>query len=176
MKVAVGSKNPVKIKAVRLAFQTVWPDRKWSVSGVEAASGVSVQPMSDIESITGARNRAILAVKKLRADFGVGLEGGLQKIGKEYFDCGWVVVLDQNGNEGMGSTARILVPKKLIKMIKRGRELGEINDMVFGKRNSKQAEGYFGTMTNNAITRLKAYKHGVIVALSRFIHPNLFSV
>ena len=57
-KVAVGSKNPVKIEAVRLAFKTAWPRKEWAVEGVEVDSGVPDQPMSDEESICGARNRA----------------------------------------------------------------------------------------------------------------------
>jgi len=51
MKVAVGSKNPVKIACVKEAFEKAFPDIAWEVEGVEVASGVADQPMSDIESI-----------------------------------------------------------------------------------------------------------------------------
>lgn len=34
MKVAVGSKNPVKIEAVRLAFEQIWPQRQWQVVAI----------------------------------------------------------------------------------------------------------------------------------------------
>src|SRR3989344_4029632 len=96
MKVAVGSKNPVKIEAVKRAFEIIWPEKKWDVLGVEVSSGVSNQPMSDLESIKGATTRAKRAIKALKADFGVGLEGGLQKIKKDWFDCGWIVVINKN--------------------------------------------------------------------------------
>lgn len=52
--VAVGSTNPVKIEASKLAFEAVWPKRVFEVEGVSVSSGVSDQPMSDQESITGA--------------------------------------------------------------------------------------------------------------------------
>jgi len=94
MKVAVGSHNPIKIEAVRLAFETLWPEKDWSVSAVKVSSGVSNQPMSDKEAIKGARNRAQEAIEKEKAYYGVGLEGGLQRIGEHYFDCGWIVVRD----------------------------------------------------------------------------------
>jgi len=64
MKVAVGSINPAKIKAVAMAFTKVWPKEKWEFFGIDATSGVSHQPMSDKESIRGAKQRATLALKK----------------------------------------------------------------------------------------------------------------
>ena len=82
MNIAVGSLNPVKLAAVKEAFSIVWPDTVWDVIGVEVISGVSAQPMSDIESIKGAINRAKISITELEADYGVGLEGGLQKIGE----------------------------------------------------------------------------------------------
>ncbi len=174
MYVAVGSLNPVKIEAVRLAFLALWPDETWRVEGVNVPSGVSDQPMSDEESIRGARTRATRALKAFSADFGVGLEGGLHQIGKRYFDCGWVAVCDREGREGMGSTARIPTPPRMIKMIKSGMELGAVNDIVFGTANSKQGDGHFGLMTKNVITRISGYRDGVVMALSRFVHPDLF--
>lgn len=174
MKIAVGSKNPVKIEAVHLAFQSLWPDQEFIVEGVSVPSGVSDQPMSDEESIKGARNRARQALEITNFDYGVGLEGGLHQIGEHYFNCGWIVVIDKNGNEGIGSTVKILTPPRILKFVKEGLELGDANDVVFGKTNSKQGEGHVGLMTKNIITRSDGYKHGVIVALSRFIHPDLF--
>ncbi|KKS04790.1 MAG: putative non-canonical purine NTP phosphatase [Candidatus Curtissbacteria bacterium GW2011_GWA2_41_24] len=79
MKIAVGSTNPVKIEAAKRAFGKVWPKKKLEIVGIEVPSGVSQQPMTDKEAVKGARNRAKVAIKSARADFGVGLEGGLQK-------------------------------------------------------------------------------------------------
>lgn len=174
MIVAVGSKNPVKIEAVLLAFRAVFPKENWEVFGADVFSGVSDQPMSDAESIQGARNRARHAIKGLDADYGVGLEGGLQKIGDHHFDCGWIVVVDKNGNEGIGSTIKIMTPPRIMELIHQGNELGTANDVVFNKTNSKQAEGHFGLMTRNVITRTYGYRDGTISALSRFVHPQLF--
>ncbi|MCX6349578.1 MAG: DUF84 family protein, partial [Candidatus Aureabacteria bacterium] len=57
--VAVGSTNPVKRRAVA------------------AASGVSSTPLSNEETIAGARRRAQAARRAARARWGVGLEGGM---------------------------------------------------------------------------------------------------
>ncbi|MCH8050148.1 DUF84 family protein [Patescibacteria group bacterium] len=172
-KVAVGSKNPVKIEAVRLAFKTAWPREEWAVEGIEVDSGVPDQPMSDEESICGARNRAQRSLEALQADFGVGLEGGLQKISEFWFDCGWIIVTDIEGSEGIGSTIRIIVPEKMMQMIHDGKELGDACDIIFGGKNTKQAEGHFGLMTNNGVTRTSGYRDGTLSALASFIHPHL---
>ena len=175
MKIAVGSQNPVKIEAVRLAFEELWPEERWVVEGVNVSSGVSDQPMSDEESIQGARNRAERSIKELHADYGVGLEGGLHQIGELYFDCGWVAVVDRQGIEGIGSTAKIPTPPRMVEMIKKGMEIGVVNDLIFGTQNSKQGDGHFGLMTKNVITRRSGYRDGVVMALSRFVHPELFN-
>lgn len=174
MKIAVGSKNPVKIACVKEAFEKVFPDITWKVEGVNVASGVPDQPMSDIESITGARNRAQEARDALGADYGVGLEGGLQEIENNWFDSGWIVIVDAAGNEGIGSTIRMLTPEKMMEMIREGMELGHVNDKLFGVENSKHGDGHFGLLTNGAITRTSGYRDGVIAALARFIKPEVF--
>lgn len=174
MRIAVGSENPVKIKATYDAFKTLWPNKEWIVEGVDVPSGVADQPMSDEESIKGAINRAKRALKKLNAEFGVGLEGGLQRIGKRWFDCGWAVVLSKKGELGIASTVRIETPAKLMKLIKQGKELGEANDLYFKKKNSKQGQGHFGLMTNGAITRALGYRDGLIMALTRFLHSEIW--
>jgi inosine/xanthosine triphosphatase len=137
-------------------------------------SGVSDQPMSDEESIRGATNRAKKARAKLNAEYGVGLEGGLHKIGKLWFDAGWIVIINQKGQIGYGSSVRANTPKKMINKVKKGMELGLVDDLFFNLKNSKQNEGHFGLITKNAITRTLGYRDGVIMALARFIHPDLF--
>ena len=181
MKVIVGSTNPVKVEAVRIAFTRVWPEQAWEIQGISVPSGIASQPMSDEESIAGARNRARNAIDVHTAidtpdvAYGVGLEGGIQRVGTHYYDSGWCVVLDKQGREGIGSTIHLVVPPKMMRMIQQGKELGEVIDIVFQQENSKQAMGHFGLMTNNAVTRAGAYADGVVSALARFIHPELFT-
>lgn len=175
MKVAVGSKNPGKISAVREAFTILFPSESIEVEGIEVDSGVSAQPMSDTESIRGARNRATKAMKALDADYGVGLEGGLQNIDGLWFDCGWMIVIDADGNEGIGSTIRMEVSDKVMNHIQSGKELGDAIDIEFNAVNSKHSNGHFGLMTDDKITRITAYRDGVISAMCRFIHPEVYS-
>ena len=126
------------------------------------------------ESILGATNRAKKALKKENTDFGVGLEGGIQKIGDEHIVSGWAVVIDKNGTLGIGSSIGMRVPEKIIKLIESGKELGDAIDITFKGDNLKQKEGFFGIMTNSAITRTHGYRDGTIAALTPFLHPEVF--
>lgn len=174
MKVVIGSKNPVKITAVQEAFKKVWPDESFVFEGVEVQSGVSDQPMSDLESIAGATNRAERAMETAGADYGVGLEGGIQKIGDKWFDCGWIVILSKEGKKGIGSSLRMETPPQMMELINQGMELGYVVDRLFNATNTKQGAGHFGLMTNNAIDRKSGYRDAIIAALAAFINPQIF--
>lgn len=174
MKIAVGSENPVKINAVKHAFSLVWPKKKFNVMGIAVKSGVSEQPMSDAECVKGATQRAKKSMKELGTDYGVGLEGGLNKIGSRWFDCGWCVVIDRKGITGLGTSARMHTPRKIMDFVWQGKEIGDADDFLFNTKFSKKKGGHFGLMTNGLITRTDAYKDCIVFALSRFLHPELF--
>lgn len=60
MKVIVASQNPVKINTTKLGFQLMLPDEEFEFIGVKADSGVSDQPMSNEETLNGAKSRYFL--------------------------------------------------------------------------------------------------------------------
>ena len=74
MLVAIGSRNPVKLAAARTGFAAIWPEAGWNFESVDVSSGVSSQPMSNAESIRGARTRVTTSRKLADADYGVGIE------------------------------------------------------------------------------------------------------
>jgi inosine/xanthosine triphosphatase len=171
MIVAVGSQNPAKIESARLAFSTLWPAQVWDVRGCAVDSGVAAQPMTDAETLRGARIRAERAIGYPAADYGVGLEGGLQQFEGRWFNSGWAVVIDRTGREGTGSTIRMQVPPALMDLVQAGLELGDACDQVFGRADAKRAEGFVGLMTGNAIQRTGALGDAVIAALAPFLRP-----
>ena len=81
MKIAVGSKNPVKIEAARNAFGKAFGNCE--VVGVSVPSGVSNMPVNPESLLEGARNRALAAMQKMEADFGVGMEGGFETVSNQ---------------------------------------------------------------------------------------------
>lgn len=174
-KIIVASKNPVKITATLQGFQTMFPGEEFSVEGVSVPSGVSDQPMTDAETLTGAQNRTINAQEAVTdADFYVGLEGGIAEQNGEMTSFAWIVVAS-NSLTGKGKTATLFLPPKIAELIKQGKELGEADDIVFGLQNSKQQSGAVGILTGDVITRTTYYVDAVILALIPFKNDNLYN-
>ena len=164
----------MKLNAVLTAFKKVFPKISWELTAVDVASGIGAQPMTDKEAIEGATNRAKQAfIAVPAATYAVGLEGGLHQIGSRWFDSGWIVVVDRTGVIGIASSIRMYTPKKIMKLIHAGQELGTVIDQVFAQTNAKQELGHFGLMTQGKYTRTVAYRDAVISALTRFLPPGI---
>lgn len=158
-----------------MAFEKVFPTEKIEVVGVKVSSGIPDQPIGFSQTIKGAINRAHAALFSIKdADFGVGEEGGMQEIDGKWFETGWCAVVDRNEQAGIGSSVHMEVPKKLLKHVHAGKELGEATDIEFSVIESGKNAGFFGLITNGHIDRTAAYADGIISALTRFLHPQLF--
>ena len=174
LKVIVASKNPVKINAASYAFKKMFPAESFDVEGVSVASGVSEQPQSDSETFQGALNRAENVSEIANADFWVGIEGGIEEkdFGMEAF--AWVVVKAKDNKLGKARTGTFFLPPKVAELIKQGKELGEADDIVFGKVNSKQENGAVGILTDNVVNRTEYYIETIVLALIPFKNSQLY--
>jgi len=172
MKFAVGSKNPVKISAVANAVKKVWKDA--DVIGVEVDHGTGVQPTSNEAGLKGATLRAELCLKQADSDFGVGIEGNTEETGHGMLLQGWVVIVNRQGEKGIANCGGFLLPERVAKEVRKGRELGPVMDELAGVHNTKQKMGSTGILTNGLISRTEAFEKGVIFALARFLNPQYY--
>lgn len=172
MKIAVGSTNPVKVTAVRSTITRVWPEA--DVTAVSVPTGVSEMPMTDAETIVGARNRAIAARDQIEANLGIGLEGGVHPNGEGLILHGWVVIVDENGREGVGGAARLPLPQHIANRVLAGEELGPVMDDILNDHNIRQKGGAVGALTNGLVLRSETFAVAVAYALSPFVSPNLY--
>jgi len=163
----VGSTNPVKIRAVKEALWERFDELV--VEGVEVESGVSDQPMSDDETKKGAIERAKRALEKKRADFGVGLEGGVFKEDGELWNTVWCVALDKEGRRVVVNGEKFVLPKKLAEEILGGGEMGLVMNKLTGRENVKHQEGMLGVVTDGLVPRIEAYKHLVRLAVGQLL-------
>ncbi len=174
MKIVVASKNPVKVRATATAFEQIFPHEKLNVTGTSVPSGVPDQPMSEEETLLGAENRSNNAQKKQPdADYWIGIEGGIDTIGDDMVTFAWIYVRGKN-IVGKGKTATFFLPPEVSSLVRQGKELGDADDIVFGRSNSKQKNGAVGLLTHDLITREELYIPGVIMALIPFINPELY--
>ncbi len=164
--ILVASRNPVKIAAARRGFQRMYPQSAFTVQGAEVPSGVPPQPLSEAETRRGARNRAErAAAMHPQAGYWVGIEGGLHPDGETFLALAWVCVLDAAGRRGEARTGAFHIPPAVAALIRQGLELGEANDRLFARHNSKQKEGAVGLLTGGLLDRAGFYEQAVILAL-----------
>ena len=177
--IMVGSQNPAKLEAVSTAFASFYPSASFEMHALSVLSGVSLQPMSDAETLLGAGNRA-RAARELEpdADFWLGIEGGVQSLDGEpgsYLSYCWVVILGKN-QSGRARSASYELPARIGELIGQGMELGEADDLVFGVSGSKRDSGGVGLLTAGKVIRSQFYAEAVKLALIPFENPELFPV
>jgi inosine/xanthosine triphosphatase len=172
MKIAVGSKNPVKIEAVRLVVARVWPEA--DIVPLAVPSGVAAMPMSDADCLAGARNRAKAAQAMANASLGVGLEGGVNPEPAGLMLLGWVAVVDGRGRQGVGGGARLPLPAGIAGQVLAGAELGPLMDELLGQEDVKRKGGAVGALTGGLVLRTDAFAMAVAYALAPFVSPRFY--
>ncbi len=174
-RVCIVSKNPVKVDAVKIAFMKMMPSESFNFFGLSAASDVKDQPNSDSETKEGALNRLTNA-KQLYSDYDyyVAIEGGIEKQESGYYDCFAWVGIYHDDKMNFSRSGTFTLPKKVGDLLDTGTELGDADDLVFGRTNSKQSEGAIGILTHDVITRTSYYSETVCFALIPFINIDLY--
>lgn len=174
IRIVVASKNPVKIDAVKDGLAALISE-EIELIGVSVESGVSYQPMSDAETLNGAVNRVKQAQCQYPGhDYYIGLEGGVEQHASGLMAFAWMLI--SNGVKvGKARTASFFLPPEVAKLVHEGMELGDADDIVFKKNNSKQQNGAIGLLTNDAITRKLLYLPAVQMAFIPFLNPELYA-
>lgn len=185
--IAVGSTRKPKVGAVRDAVASLGPllapEKQIEVVGVEVESGVGHTPVSREELMQGARQRAE-AVAKLAEQFGepwdyfVGLEGGLDVIReneqRRIFLESWAYVSD--GVSGFfGRSGSIEVADQIAEeVVDRGVELSVAIDHFAGEVGIRDAQGAWGVLSGNLITRQDSFRVAVTAAFAPFYNYKVY--
>ena len=167
MKIVIGSKNPAKIEAVKQAFTL----KEFDFTAVDVASGVSPQPFSDDETITGAINRANEALIQGSGQIGIGLEGGVHETSYGLFLCNWgALVTRDNEAPILAGGARILLPETIAQQLRDGMELGPVMDEFTEKQNIRKNEGAIGIFTAGMINRADMFTHVTKMLYGQYLY------
>jgi inosine/xanthosine triphosphatase len=181
--VAVGSTRGPKVEAVQEALAVIFPllhgAASFKVEPMKVSSGVRHTPLSRGEIMTGARQRAdamrsVAANGKMSCRYFVGLEGGIDVItetGRRWaFLENWAYVADAAGKEAFGQSGAILLPPIIVRrVVDEGVELSDAIDAFAGSAGIRDAQGAWGVLTRNLITRKDSYRIAVINAFAPFL-------
>jgi inosine/xanthosine triphosphatase len=186
--IAVGSTRRPKLNAVWEALSVFGPrldgNAQFDIAAVEVASGVRHTPLSREEIMSGARRRAEALAGMARQEnepweYFVGLEGGfdvLQANGARWvFLENWAYVADVEGTGAFGQSGAVLVPEALAKrVVDEGVELAEAIDAFASGSGIRDAQGTWGILTRNMITRQDAFRVAVINAFAPFFNRDVY--
>ena len=185
--IAVGSTRKPKLAAVREAVDQIAglisPGASFEIVGFEVDSGVAHTPSCREELMRGARQRAealpAVAIKD-RAPFHyrVGLEGGLDSVEengqRRVFLESWAYVCD--GTRGhFGRSGAVELPHALADVVlSRGMELSDVMDRFVRQTGIRDAQGAWGVLSANRITRQESFRIAVIAAFAPFYNRELY--
>lgn len=171
--VVVGSLNPVKIASVAAVIARVAPHA--TVVGVAADSGVPAQPWGDVQTIEGARARAIHALAESHAELALGIEGGVvEQADGSVRTCAWAVARARDGREGVGGSLSVPLPRRVAERLRRGEELSDAMDAEARATGTRFGRGAVGILTAGLLDRQAAYEPLVSYSLAPFLAPLYF--
>ncbi|MGB9405281.1 MAG: inosine/xanthosine triphosphatase [Candidatus Acidiferrales bacterium] len=186
--IAVGTRRRPKLEAVSEALAMIGAQidasAEFEITGVDVPSGVRHTPLSRGDTMAGARHRAemlreVAREKKEAWKYFVGLEGGLdvfEESGKRLVMLeSWAYVLDASGRGAFGRSGGVMVPETLAKtVVDDGVELAEAVDAFAGGRGIRDAQGAWGVLTRDLITRQEAFRVAVIAAFAPFFQAGAY--
>lgn len=169
MRVAVGSKNPVKLRAVQRVFTRVFGQVE--VISREVSSGVSPQPFGFEETVRGAINRAKASFSD-DLNFSVGIEAGLIPVPMTltgYFDIQVTAVYDGE-RLSLGCGPGFEYPPRVIQETLKGKEVGEVMESFTGIRSIGEKIGAIGHLSKGLMDRTELTEISVLMALIPFLN------
>lgn len=188
-RIAVGSTRRPKLQAVHeaaVSFAAILsPQAQLEIQGYEVESGVSHTPVSREELMQGARQRAeglhhMLAESSSSADYYIGLEGGLNVVfengQRRVFLESWAYVAD--GARGhFGCSGSIEIPEALAEeVLNRGTELSVAIDRFAGEVGIRDAQGAWGVLTANLVSRQESFRLAVLTAFAPFYNNKMYGM
>lgn len=177
MKINVGSKNEVKVNAVKEVVHNYEFLSNAEIIGTDVNSEVSEQPKSIDETIRGAMNRAKNSFNNCNYSFGI--EDGLMKVPNtktNYMNvCACVIYDNQNYHVGLSSAFEF--PADVTKLVfKEGLDINQAFYKTGLTKNSKvgSAEGAVGILTHGRLLRKEYTKQAIIMAMIHLENSKLF--
>ena len=177
MRINIGSKNQVKVNAVKETIKDYDFLSEAEVFSLEVSSEVHKQPKSIDETVEGAMNRAKSAFQNCKYSFGI--ESGLIKVPNTktgYMDVCACAIYD--GKEyHIGLSSAFEYPTELTKLVLSEEldidqafyKLGLTKDKRIGR-----SEGVISYLTKGRLKRKEYIKQAITTALIHLENPELF--
>lgn len=175
MKIILGSKNPSKINAIKLAMQTLgYQDIE--ILSIDVPSEVSSKPINE-ETLIGAQNRnknlyEYCWERNIAFDLLISIEGGYEKVNNTYFIVTYASVIDINNNEFIGKSQGLQISKNMFEWVSKGNSLNKVIETIIENKENKKENGITGYLTNGFYKREIFDSSAITSALQAFLNYN----
>ncbi len=185
IRIALASESREKKKAVKSAFQKAGhSNTRPDIITFNVSSGISHQPRSKQETMTGAFNRLHHLQKQLDTqpllnrehpfDYIISIEGGVdpRRVNghDDLYMVGAVIVqrLAPPSDPVLTWTMEYPLPSSICDLLSTGplMEVGRANDQIYNRKNSKSNGGAEALYTNGRITRADLYEQAISFSLA----------
>ena len=175
MKILLGSKNPSKANAIKLAMQSIgYNDIK--ITPIDVPSQVSSKPINE-ETLIGAQNRNKNLYKycqenNIDFDWLISIEGGYEKVNNTYFIVTYVSIIDNKNNEFIGKSQGLQISKAMFDWVSDGKSLNKVIESIIENSENKKVNGISGYLTNGFYKRDIFDSSAIVSALQSYINHN----
>lgn len=174
MKILLGSKNPSKRNAVKIALEKL-EFNEYEIISCNVSSNTSTKPIG-YEIIRGAENRN-LGLKEyainneIEYDYLCSIEGGfsLDENGLP-FVVTYCITEDNGGKRSTGKSLGIRLSKPMFNYLKNGGSLNKIIEEIMETEDNKQSLGIMGYLTNGLYNRESVDSEAVISSFIPFVY------
>ena len=172
----VGSKNPIKIGAVREVIRQYSFLNPFYFNSLEVSSGVSEQPMSLEEAVKGARKRAENSF--VECDYSIGLESYLSKIpnSNKFMDKCFCEIYDGNKFYSGESEGFVIPPVLANLILEKGLDLSQAAKRagLTGSEKIGNEKGIINILSGGRFVRADQIKSALKMALVELENPHLY--
>ncbi len=178
MRLNIGSKNIVKINALKETIKNYEFLSKAEIIPKEVNSDVRDQPMTIDETVDGAINRAKASYKD--CDYSIGIESGFMKVKRAktgYMEITICAIYDGT-DTSLGFSPSFECPPKVMKnIINNNQDLTQACNSVGLTADPKlgQAQGLVGILTKGRLKRKDYTKHAITMALIQLDNKELYN-
>jgi len=169
--ISVATQNPAKLSAIELAFKQFY--NKITIIGEKVSSEVNDTPLSETETIQGAKNR-LKNLKNKSATFHISIESGIQEIENITYLFTWVAIKKDN-NIFMGRSISYPIPQQISAQLFKGEDLAAIAETVTNEKDLRSKGGFVSYISQNKLTRSKITKDAITCALLPFVNEEIYS-
>ncbi len=182
MLIIIASTRAPKINGVKRAIERLMPlfipeQLPVHYDSVEAVSGVSEMPLTQDETIRGAKNRAANAFRRSADEqvISIGVEGGLFAADGVTYLQSWSCAFNGVAFH-FGSSGAIALPKPLSDaVIEQKMELSAAIDRFSSQTDVRSRQGTYGILTDDLVTREDSFELATLFALMPFFNRKFYS-